>query len=55
MATNNAAAHQVFALPELLEHILTYLDILELLRCQKFCNTFLAATLASPKLHDRLT
>jgi len=55
MAANNAAAHQVFAIPERLEHNLTYLDILELLRCQQVCNTFLTTTFASPKLQKRLT
>lgn len=49
-SSNTSLACRVFDIAELLEHILSYLDIRELLRCQRVNRAFHATTITSPTL-----
>jgi len=50
----SSSALQIFAVPELLEHILFYLRIRQLFRCQQVCKSFHATTLISRKTRQQL-
>lgn len=53
-ANSTTAAQQVFEIAELLEHILSFLEIRELLRCQQACVSFRSITRTSTRIRKKL-